>query len=27
LVWSQLGELLGQLQRGGSKEIDLDYRG
>jgi hypothetical protein len=27
LVWSQLGELLIQLQRGGSKEIDLDYRG
>lgn len=24
LVWSQLGKLLGQLERGGSRAIDLD---
>lgn len=24
LVWSQLGKLLGQLERGGSKALDLD---
>jgi hypothetical protein len=24
LVWTQLGKLLDQLQRGGSKAIDLD---
>lgn len=27
LVWSQLGKILGQLERGGSKALDLDSFG